>query len=102
MQAKPARKSSVDQKKAKPTPANDEMDEEGEFEACVQGLDFNAYEADIRELFEECGEITEFRLLTKPDGRSKGTAFLKFNRLSALNKALELNGAEHMGRNIKV
>lgn len=38
----------------------------------------------------------------RPDGKSKGIAFVKFNRRSALNKALELSGAELMGRQIKV
>jgi nucleolin len=41
-------------------------------------------------------------LITRPDGKSKGLAFVKFSRRSSLNKAFELNGIEHLGRNIKV
>lgn len=28
----------------------------------------------------------------RPDGKSKGMAFVKFSKKSALNKALEMNG----------
>lgn len=38
----------------------------------------------------------------RPDGKSKGMAFVKFGRKSALNKALEMNGYEHMGRSLKI
>jgi RNA recognition motif-containing protein len=79
-----------------------EDDEEGEFEVCVMGLSFNAYDNDIRELFQQCGDILHVNLLSRPDGKSKGMAFVKFSRKSAINKALELNGFEHMDRAIKV
>lgn len=77
-------------------------DEDGEFEACVQGLSFNAYDSDVRDLFESCENIINVKLLTKPDGGSKGTAFVKFSKKSSFNKALGLNETEHMGRTIKV
>lgn len=80
----------------------DENDEEGVFEVCVRGLSFQAYDSDIRSLFESCGNVLEVKLLTRDDGKSKGTAFVKFNKKSAFNKALELNGSEHLGRNITV
>ena len=38
----------------------------------------------------------------RPDGKPKGIAFVKFNKKSALNAALELTGTEHLGRAIKV
>lgn len=80
----------------------DENDEEGVFEVCVRGLSFQAYDSDIRSLFETCGNVLEVKLLTRDDGKSKGTAFVKFNKKSAFNKALELNGSEHLGRSIIV
>lgn len=52
------------------------------------GLSFNAYDTDIRELFEECGNILNVKLLTKPDGKSKGSAFVKFSSKNSFNKAL--------------
>ena len=78
------------------------QDEEGEFEVCVQQLSYQAFENDLRSHFEPCGEILSARVLTKPDGKSKGTAFLKFGFKSAFNSALELDGSELCGRTIKV
>ena len=80
----------------------DEDDEEGQFEVCVKGLSFQAYDSDIRALFESCGNVTEVKLLTRDDGKSKGIAFVKFSKKSSFNKALEFNGSEHLGRNIVV
>ncbi len=56
----------------------------------------------MTELFEQCGDILHLNLLMRPDGKSKGMAFVKFNKKSAFNKALELNGSDHMGRTLKV
>ena len=42
------------------------------------------------------------KLLTRPDGKPRGLGFVKFSRKSSFNKALELNGAEHLGRTINV
>ena len=41
-------------------------------------------------------------MLTRPDGKSKGTGFVKFAWKSAYNKALLLDGSDMMGRPIKV
>lgn len=61
-------------------------------------LSFNAYDSDIRELFSGCGDILSVNLLMRPDGKTKGMAFVKFSKKSALNKALELHHTEHLGR----
>lgn len=42
------------------------------------------------------------KLLTKPDGKSKGTAFVKFSSKNSFKQALELDGMEHMGRTLKI
>lgn len=41
-------------------------------------------------------------MISRPDGKPKGFAFVKFSTKSAFNKALELNGTDHMGRSIRV
>lgn len=41
-------------------------------------------------------------MINRPDGKPKGFAFVKFSTRSALNKALELNETEHLGRTINV
>lgn len=38
----------------------------------------------------------------RPDGKSKGLAFVKFGQKSAFNKALEFNETEQFGRPITV
>lgn len=81
---------------------NNEDDETGEFEVAVQGLSFNAFDSDIRELFNDCGNILNVKLISRPDGKPKGFAFVKFSKKSSFNKALEYNGADHMGRAIRV
>ena len=75
-----------------------EDDEEGEFEVCVRGLSFNAYDDDVREFFSQCGNVSDIKMLYRPDGKPKGTGFVKFYKKSSFNKALELNSSEHMGR----
>ena len=71
------------------------------FEVIVKGLSFKAYDNDVAQLFEPCGNVLDVKLLQK-DGRSKGMAFIKFSKKSSFNQALELNEIEHMGRVIKV
>lgn len=40
--------------------------------------------------------------MTRDDGKSKGTAFVKFSKKSSFNKAVELNGSEHLGRSLTI
>lgn len=40
--------------------------------------------------------------MTRDDGKSKGTAFVKFSKKSSFNKAIELNGSEHLGRSLTI
>ena len=80
----------------------EEDDETGEFEVKVGGLSFNAYDEDVRSFFESCGNVLSVNLLKRPDGKPKGLGFIKFSSKNSFNKALEVNGAEHMGRTINV
>jgi RNA recognition motif-containing protein len=38
----------------------------------------------------------------REDGKSKGLAFVKFTSKNSYNKALELNGTQHLGRDITI
>jgi RNA recognition motif-containing protein len=69
---------------------------------CVKGLSFNAYDSDIKDFFDQVGNVVQVKLLTRDDGKSKGIAFVKFSKKSSFNKALGLDGAEHLTRTIKV
>ena len=41
-------------------------------------------------------------MISRPDGKPKGFAFVKFSSKASFNKALEKNGEQHMGRAIRV
>ncbi len=54
----------------------------------MQGLSFNAFDGDIRDLFNDCGNILNVKLISRPDGKPKGFAFVKFSSKASFNKAL--------------
>lgn len=63
---------------------------------------FDASESDIRKHFSNCGQITQVKLLTRDDGKSRGRGFIKFADEKSLKSALKLNSTEMMGRRIVV
>lgn len=100
--AKPAKvESEIEEEEPVAAPAA-EADEEGDFEVCVKGLSFQAYDSDIQDHFSQCGTVLNVKLLTRDDGKSKGIAFVKFGKKSEFTKALGLDGAEHLGRTLKI
>ncbi len=70
----------------------------------VGNLPFNLGEEDLKEIFEEYGEVTTTKIVSdKFSGRSKGFGFVEMsNDEEAANAIKELNNAEISGRNIKV
>ncbi len=70
----------------------------------VGNLPFNMGEEDLREIFEEYGEVASAKIIMdKFTGRSKGFGFVEMEDDAEANKAIEeLNNAEVAGRNIKV
>jgi RNA recognition motif-containing protein len=70
----------------------------------VGSLHFKMNEAELREVFEEYGEVTSAKIIfDKYSGRSKGFGFVEMPNESEAKKAIEeLNGAEVSGRNIIV
>ncbi|WP_321373962.1 RNA-binding protein [uncultured Draconibacterium sp.] len=70
----------------------------------IGNLPFNMGEEDLREIFEEYGEVASAKIIMdKFTGRSKGFGFVEMEDDSEANKAIEeLNNAEVAGRNIKV
>jgi RNA recognition motif-containing protein len=70
----------------------------------VGNLPFNLGEEDLKEIFEEYGEITSAKIISdKFTGRSKGFGFVEMDSDEEANNAIkELNNAEVGGRNIKV
>ncbi|HPC98836.1 MAG TPA: RNA-binding protein [Bacteroidales bacterium] len=70
----------------------------------VGSLNFKMQESELREIFEEYGEVSSARIITdKYSGRSKGFGFVEMPDEADAKRAIsELNGAEVGGRNIIV
>jgi RNA recognition motif-containing protein len=70
----------------------------------VGNLPYNVVEEDLREIFEEYGEVASVKIISdKLTGRSKGFGFVEMDVDQEAKKAIEeLNNAELSGRNIKV
>ena len=65
-------------------------------------MNFDTTEEDLNKYFSKCGEITDVKLLKRPDGKSRGRGFIKFTTKQAAEKALKLHDSEFMGRRIVV
>ncbi|MBG0860490.1 MAG: RNA-binding protein [Bacteroidales bacterium] len=70
----------------------------------VGSLNFKMVEAELKELFEEYGEVASAKIIfDKYSGKSKGFGFVEMPNEAEAKKAIEeLNGAEIQGRNIIV
>ena len=70
----------------------------------VGNLSYKVNETDLKEIFEEYGEVSSVKIITdKYSGRSKGFGFIEMPDDDAANKAIEeLNEAELDGRNMRV
>ena len=71
-------------------------------EVFVGGLSWDAKENDLQDLFADCGHVENVKILMTPEGRSKGAAFIMFDSEAGVERAMALDGSEHMGRRIKV
>jgi RNA recognition motif-containing protein len=70
----------------------------------VGSLPFDLDEEELKEIFEEYGEVTSAKVITdKFTGKSKGFGFVEMPDVETAKKAIEdLNGAEIDGRTIVV
>ena len=70
----------------------------------VGNLPYTVVEEDLREIFEEYGEVASVKIINdKLTGRSKGFGFVEMDEDDEAKKAIEeLNNADLSGRNIKV
>ncbi len=70
----------------------------------VGSLPFSVKETELKEFFEEYGEVTSVKIITdKFSGRSKGFGFIEMSDDESAQKAInELNGSEIGGRKIVV
>ena len=70
----------------------------------VGNLSFNTSDNDLRQKFEEFGDVASVNIITdRETGRSKGFAFVEMANNSAAENAMNsLNGAEFQGRKLTV
>jgi nucleolin len=68
----------------------------------IGNLSYSTTEANLRQLFENCGEISNIRIATGDDGRPRGFAHVEFDSVEAVEKAVQKSGTELDGRNIRV
>lgn len=70
----------------------------------VAGLSYQITEADLRELFEEYGEVSSAKIVTdRETRRSKGYGFVEMpNEEEGKHAIEELNDAEYDGRTLSV
>jgi RNA recognition motif-containing protein len=70
----------------------------------VGNLHYGLTEDELRELFEEYGEVMSVKIITdKYSGRSKGYGFVEMSDDKEAQKAIDnLNEADVKGRNIRV
>ncbi len=69
----------------------------------VAGLSYQISDADLKELFEEYGEVSSAKIITdKETRRSKGYGFVEMADEDGKRAIEELDGAEYDGRTISV
>jgi cold-inducible RNA-binding protein len=69
----------------------------------VGNLSYGATDDEIQDYFQKYGSIRDVKVITDRDtGRSKGFAFVTFDSADSAQKALEADGKDLNGRNLKV
>jgi len=69
----------------------------------VAGLSYQISDADLKELFEDYGDVTSAKIITdKETSRSKGYGFVEMADENGQNAINELNSAEYDGRTLSV
>ncbi|KAI9284614.1 hypothetical protein BC943DRAFT_261511, partial [Umbelopsis sp. AD052] len=69
----------------------------------IGGLDYNATNDDVKQLFAECGTVIDARIVSdKMTGRSKGYGYVDFADAETKEKAKEYHETEFMGRQLRI
>ncbi len=89
--AKKAEVSAVSASKPPSTPSAETADGK-EHKIYVKGLPWLASEAEVKDFFKSCGTIVSTECPMGEDGRSSGTAYVKFSKRSELDAALAMDG----------
>lgn len=76
---------------------------EGTFTVWCGGISWDATDADVKEFFSQCGEVSDVRIrLDNATGKNKGFCHIDFTTKAAHDAALALTDSEFMGRTIRL
>ncbi|KAI3976418.1 hypothetical protein MKX01_008276 [Papaver californicum] len=84
--------------KAPETPITTQIQKTASRKLFVGNLSFSLEQEDLEEFFKDAGEIVNVHFATHGDGRFKGNAIVEFATEESVQKALERNGQDLMGR----
>jgi cold-inducible RNA-binding protein len=69
----------------------------------IGNIPFNTDETSLRSVFSSCGSIEDVHIPTdRESGRARGFAFVTFDTEEAATKALEKNGEDLGGRQLRI
>lgn len=72
------------------------------FTVHLGNMPFDATNGDVEDFFTGC-DVSNVRIVEdKLDQKPKGFAYVEFKTLDGIKKALELNGTQFLGRNIRI
>lgn len=79
--------------------------QEGKYEpntVFVRNVNFRATATDIRNMFQQAGNIVDIRIPVRNDNAPKGIAYVEFEHDAAVKNALTLDNAMLLGRSLRV
>ncbi|KAI3909632.1 hypothetical protein MKW98_014049 [Papaver atlanticum] len=88
--------------KAPETPTTTQIQKTGSKKLFVGNLSFSLEQEDLEEFFKDAGQIVNVQFATHGDGRFKGHAIVEFATEESVQKALERNGQNLMGKSVKL
>ncbi|KAI3909635.1 hypothetical protein MKW98_014052 [Papaver atlanticum] len=88
--------------KAPETPTTTQIQKTGSKKLFVGNLSFSLEQEELEEFFKDAGQIVNVQFATHGDGRFKGHAIVEFATEESVQKALERNGQNLMGKSVKL
>ncbi|XP_031111263.1 nucleolin 1-like isoform X2 [Ipomoea triloba] len=86
----------------KKTPDTPRAESQGSRSLFMGNLSWSIVQADVENFFKDCGEVKDVRFASHRDGMFKGYGHVEFTTSEAAAKALELNGQQLLGREVRL
>ncbi|VFQ79741.1 unnamed protein product [Cuscuta campestris] len=90
------------EKRAPKTPATLNAPEQESKPIFIGNLSWSIQNAHVEDFFKDVGEIKEVCFASSDDGTFKGYGHVEFTTCEAATKALELNGQQWLGRDVRL